>query len=47
MYPCKLALVFEREIQPHEMVKSLCKSVAALHIKREMDNKNLYIPYCI
>ena len=30
MYPSKLAEVFEREKQPHEMVKSLCKSVAVL-----------------
>ena len=30
MYPFKLAQVFEREIQAHEMVKPLCKSVAGL-----------------
>ena len=27
MYPFKHTAVFEREIQPHEMVKFLCESV--------------------
>ena len=30
MYPSKLAQVFEKEIQPHEKAKSLCKSIAVL-----------------
>ena len=30
MYPCKHAKVFEREIQPHDIVKSLCEGVAVL-----------------
>ena len=30
MYPSKHTKVFEREIQPHEMVKSLCEKELVL-----------------
>ena len=30
MYPSKYIKVFEMKIQPNEMVKSLCESVAVL-----------------
>ena len=33
MYPSKHTIVFKREIQPHEIVKSLCESVVALLIQ--------------